>query len=285
MIDDQGGLLDNKMKLTFVGTGEAFDPYRNNASYLIEDENSGSIMIDCGYTAPSSLCRLLEGQKRNLSEVPDSLLITHFHGDHFAGVPALLMPCWEETVGTAKGKVAERRKIEVVSAHPDIRERVERVMQDYPGFLETFKEQGPEIAYRSLCQGEAIQGFKVTFAPTTHGVHNFAYRLEKDGKSFAISGDGDFTTESRDLFNGVGLLIHEGFLIDKESKNHASIKDVIDYAIAQKIPRVKIVHVHRQERRNERRIQYHVGRALEQGVEVSLPNDHDQIIVNFAKVF
>src|SRR3989344_6147159 len=239
--------------ITFLGTGEAFDPNRSTTSYLIENNIAQTLMVDCGYDSPKSLMRYLKKHGKSVADVPNSLLFTHEHGDHFGGLPALLMPIWEEVNGiVGKRKDSLQRKIEIASAHEYLLLRVEQAMEtDYKGFFERFKKEGPDISLRALkAEGDVIRGFRIRAALTSHGAPNFAYRFDDiDGKSFAISGDGAFTDASRELFSGTNLLIHEGFnVLGSGGKNHASIEQVVDYAVTTSIPRAYIVHVNREER-------------------------------------
>ena len=270
------------LNVTFLGTGEAFDPDRCTTSYLIEhkgDKSDCSIMIDCGYDAPKSLMRLLDKQGRSLADVPNALLFTHEHGDHFGGLPALLMPIWEEVNGiVGNRKDGIKRKLEVMSAHPHLStpERIMKHMEeDYKGFFERFKREGPTLSYRTLNpDGDFIYELRVSAAQTTHGAPNYAYRLGDGEREIAISGDGALTDKSRELFRGVDLLVHEGFYVDQSSKNHASIKEVVDYAIEAKLPRVAIVHVNREERRKIGEIDNLIEYARKNGVHVFLPFEH-----------
>ncbi len=270
-------MAEYETDLTFIGTGEAFDAERANASYLLKDKD-GCLMVDCGYTAPFSL-RRLEGNIGGVAESPNALLITHFHGDHTGGIGALLMPIWEEVNGiVGKNKSGRERRLTIASAHSDIRQHVANRMQDYPGFLERFDKEGPTLDYKIINpSGDSLLGYSVRSALTVHGLANFAYRFDKSGKSFAISGDGAFTDASRDLFKGTQFLAHEGFYVDTTSKNHASIKEVVDYAIEANILRVAIVHVNREELQKTEEIIRMIERGREKGIEVSFPEDHSHI--------
>ena len=265
-------------KIRFIGTGEAFDPNRSNASYLIENED-GTLMVDCGYDSPKSLVRKLNKQGRNLSEVPDGLLITHWHGDHCAGIPALLMPMWEEAVGiVGKNKKGLDREFTIASAHSDLIEKVKERMNDYPTFYERFSREGPKINYKVVSGNDSLFGYNIKSALTSHGVANYAYKFEREGQIFAISGDGALTDASKELFKGVELLIHEGFnVMGSGGKNHASIQEVVDFTIANKIPRVAIVHVNREEREKKREIAELIKRANCFGIDVFLPEDHQTV--------
>jgi ribonuclease BN (tRNA processing enzyme) len=74
------------VRVTFLGTGDAYSAGgRHLAAYWIRHPG-GSLLLDCGPTILSSLNRL------ELSAEPmDAILLSHFHGDHFAGLPFLFL--------------------------------------------------------------------------------------------------------------------------------------------------------------------------------------------------
>jgi len=70
------------MKVTFVGCGDAFGSGgRLNTCFHVEGEAT-SFLIDCGASSLVSMKKL--GIDRNAI---DTILITHFHADHFGGIP------------------------------------------------------------------------------------------------------------------------------------------------------------------------------------------------------
>src|SRR5260370_2703699 len=74
------------MQLRFVGCGDAFGSGgRLNTCFHVTGERV-NFLIDCGASSLPALKRL--GIAR---ENIDLILITHFHGDHFAGLPFLLL--------------------------------------------------------------------------------------------------------------------------------------------------------------------------------------------------
>ena len=74
------------MQLRFVGCGDALGSGgRSNTCFHVTGE-SVNFLIDCGASSLPALKRL--GIAR---EAIDLVLITHFHGDHFAGLPFLLL--------------------------------------------------------------------------------------------------------------------------------------------------------------------------------------------------
>ena len=74
------------MQLRFVGCGDAFGSGgRLNTCFHISGREA-NFLIDCGASALPALKRL----EIDRDEI-DLILITHFHGDHFAGLPFLLL--------------------------------------------------------------------------------------------------------------------------------------------------------------------------------------------------
>jgi ribonuclease BN (tRNA processing enzyme) len=74
------------MQLRFVGCGDALGSGgRSNTCFHVTGD-SVNLLIDCGASSLPALKRL--GIAR---EAIDLVLITHFHGDHFAGLPFLLL--------------------------------------------------------------------------------------------------------------------------------------------------------------------------------------------------
>jgi ribonuclease BN (tRNA processing enzyme) len=74
------------VKLQFVGCGDAFGSGgRNNTCFHVSGERI-NVLIDCGASSLPALKRA--GVAR---DAIDLILITHFHGDHFAGLPFVLL--------------------------------------------------------------------------------------------------------------------------------------------------------------------------------------------------
>src|SRR5262249_28258093 len=74
------------MKLQFIGCGDALGSGgRYNTCFHVTGETV-NFLIDCGASS-------LPAMKRwgIVRDTIDTILITHFHGDHFAGLPFLLL--------------------------------------------------------------------------------------------------------------------------------------------------------------------------------------------------
>ena len=80
------------VRVTFLGAGDAFNAgARCHASYLVDGDGS-RVLLDCGSTT------LLALKRTGLAaDAVDAVMISHLHGDHFAGIPFLLLDCIYDT--------------------------------------------------------------------------------------------------------------------------------------------------------------------------------------------
>jgi ribonuclease BN (tRNA processing enzyme) len=74
------------VRVVFLGSGNAFCAGgRHQASYLVQSRH-GSLLLDCGPTVLASI------RRHGLATAPiDCVLLSHFHGDHLAGLPFLFL--------------------------------------------------------------------------------------------------------------------------------------------------------------------------------------------------
>src|SRR5262245_40211013 len=104
-------------EVTFVGTGEAFDPDLPNTSVLYR--GARTLLLDCGYSVPHAFWKLHRDP-----ELLDGIYISHWHGDHSYGLPALLL--WTREHGRS-------RPIEVLGG-PGIGDWLNKLLElAYPG--------------------------------------------------------------------------------------------------------------------------------------------------------
>ncbi|MGH6753925.1 MAG: MBL fold metallo-hydrolase, partial [Bradyrhizobium sp.] len=74
------------MQLQFIGCGDALGSGgRANTCFHVTGD-SVNFLIDCGASSLPALKRL-----DVVSDSIDLILITHFHGDHFGGLPFFLL--------------------------------------------------------------------------------------------------------------------------------------------------------------------------------------------------
>ena len=225
------------MHVHFLGVGEACDPERFNTSLLVV---SGSkkhyILLDCGFTTPHRY--FADCFDPNQLE---ALWISHFHGDHFFGVPLLLLRFWE------MGRV----KPLLLAGPNGLREKIEMALDlAYPSFLGKLQYA---LEYRELEDGDSFQGagFLWQVAATEHSQPCLALRLNGDGKSIFYSGDGRSTAGSANLAKGCTLMVHEAYRVAGQTANHGSLAECLALAHQAGCEKLAIVHVAHYERKRE----------------------------------
>jgi len=91
------------MRLTIVGSGDAFGSGgRHNTCFHLAAEGR-TVLIDCGASAPVGL------RARNIDPNSiDAIVLSHLHGDHFGGIPFLMLD----------GQFLSRRETPILFAGP-----------------------------------------------------------------------------------------------------------------------------------------------------------------------
>ena len=221
-------------EVTVLGCGEAFDERYTNTSLLVRAEGK-ALLLDCGYSAPAPLWNAVH----DANEL-DLIYISHAHADHCFGLPAVLGRMWED--GRTKPLV-------ILSQAPLLAQLRALMESGYPGLAARF--QYP-IEYReaSPAMPQEWSGIRFAFAPTRHSVTNLAVRVETGAGKLCYSGDGQFTDESRVLFAGADLLVHEAYSFEP-SPIHGDFPGVIRMAAEQSVRQLALVHIKRTVRQGE----------------------------------
>ncbi len=201
------------MQFRFVGCGDALGSGgRFNTCFHVTGERV-NLLIDCGASSLPALKRL--GIAR---DGIDLILITHFHGDHFGGLPFLLLDAQ-----------FTRRTRPLVIAGPDgIEARLANLMEALFEHSSRTKQRfdlsvvalAPE---RSRTFGEV----KVTPYPVVHGESGgpfLAYRIEAEGRVITYSADTEWTETLIPAARGADLFVAEAYYYDRIVKNHLSLK-------------------------------------------------------------
>src|ERR1017187_9105307 len=184
--------------VTLLGTGDAFASFgRSQSGYLI-DAPGGRILMEAG---PG----LLPALKSN-GIAPDSfdlLLISHLHGDHFGGLPFLILDYMWET---------PRKKMLTIAGPPRLEERTWLLMRTmFPHFeLDKIKRK---LKFVVLEPGSSTRlgKFKVRAirSPHTKPDISLSLRIDGGGKSIVFSGDSGWNDDLVELSAGADLFLCE----------------------------------------------------------------------------
>jgi len=204
------------MHLQFVGSGDAFGSGgRFNTCLHLRGETVNAL-IDCGASSLPALKRC--GIDRNAI---DHILVTHFHGDHFAGVPFFVLD----------GHFASRRERPLTIVGPrGLPQWYARAFEaTFPGAINnrlrfplTFHEVEPE-------RTDTVGPLRVT---PFHAVHSaeagpcLAYRIEAENRIVAYSGDTEWTDALIGAGRDADLFICECYMRDKPVRAHLSLVEL-----------------------------------------------------------
>jgi ribonuclease BN (tRNA processing enzyme) len=220
------------MKVVFLGVGEAFDENIPNNSHLIET-NKTKILLDCGLTAAPQVWKYNPDPS-----FLDAVYISHWHADHYFGLPGLLLRMWEG---------GRTRPLTIISRN-GFKEQFAKLMDmAYLNFLKNFKfdiniiEAQEKINFNDL---------ELSFDKTVHSGENFAVKVSDQKSTMAYSGDGSPVSGS-DFYNNLDLLILETYLYNVEKIGHSSIVSGIKFAEDNNVKRLAITHMNRDFRKNE----------------------------------
>lgn len=201
------------MRLTFVGCGDAFGSGgRLNTCFHVETEDT-KFLIDCG--ASSLIAMKARDIDRNAI---DSIVITHFHGDHFGGIPYFILDA----------QFFSKRTTPLIIAGPEgLQDWFHRVMEaTFPGSSATKRKFDLELRELPVGGPVAFPSFELTSARVRHGNPEgpfYAYRIDVDGKVLAYTGDTEWTDSLIAIGNRADLLIAEAYFYDKRVPLHLDL--------------------------------------------------------------
>jgi len=226
------------MKVTFLGTGEACDPSHPNTSILIDD-GSSQHLLDCGFTAALPFLRQCR-DKNSLA----GIWLSHFHGDHFFGLPQLILGLHQ---------MGRSRPLTILAGTLARNKTEHLIDMAYPHILNSL--QFP-LHYLEVPVDSPLEHGKLLWqaAPTAHSQDPFGVRLQSLDKRLYYSGDGKASPEARRLMHRCDLVIHEAFSLNDSLHGHGSITDCIHLAAELKIPEMALVHLSFETRRNSEAI-------------------------------
>src|SRR2546427_8663460 len=201
------------MQLRFVGCGDALGSGgRFNTCFHVTDEHV-NFLIDCGASSLPALKRL--GIAR---DDIDLILITHFHGDHFGGLPFLLLDA----------QFTRRSRPLVIAGPQGIEAKLVNLMEGlFEHSSKTKQRFDLSVVALEPEQSRTFGEVKVTPYPVVHGESGgpfLAYRIETEGRIIAYSADTEWTDRLIPAARGADLFIAEAYYYDKIVKNHLSLK-------------------------------------------------------------
>lgn len=215
------------MKLTVVGSGDAFGSGgRLQTCYHVADGDT-SFLIDCGASS------LIGFHKLGLdpASVP-MIFISHLHGDHFSGLVWWLLHAQH---------VSDRRAPLTVVGPVGIEARVSAAVAAlFPGALPDSLKF--DLIFIEIEEGREMEagGVRLRAFEVSHpcGAPPYALRFEVGGRVIGFSGDTEWVDELIDVARDADLYISECFGFEKPARYHmnwAVVRDKLPLLTAKRI--------------------------------------------------
>ncbi|MBU2227206.1 MAG: MBL fold metallo-hydrolase [Proteobacteria bacterium] len=206
------------MHLTFIGSGDAFGSGgRLNTCFYVTGERV-NFLIDCG---ASSLIGL-KAQRVALNDI-QAIFVTHFHADHFGGIPFFMLNAQF---------FSKRTEPLVIVGPPGLLNWYERVMEtSFPGSSRTKPKFELSLVELQASQTRTVAGVAVKPFQAHHGNPGgpfFAYRLEAESRAVAYTGDTEWTDDLIQAAANADLFVAEAYFFDKRVRLHLDLETLVE---------------------------------------------------------
>jgi ribonuclease BN (tRNA processing enzyme) len=221
------------MKIHFIGCGDAFGSGgRFNTCFHVTGERA-NFLIDCGATSLVSL-----KAKGVVLDKVDIILITHFHADHFGGVPFFVLDA----------QFFSKRTRPLTLAGPQgLTAWYEWVMEtSFPGSSKTKQRFDLSLVELPAREPTRLGQVRVTPFLVEHGSRPsrcYAYRVEVEGRVIAYTGDTEWTDALVEVGRNADVLIAEAYFYDKKVKRHLDLVTLMGHLHLIQPKRLVLTHM------------------------------------------
>jgi ribonuclease BN (tRNA processing enzyme) len=196
------------VSVQIAGSGDAFGSGGRLQACTSVLAPEGHALLDCGATSLVALKRL--GLDPGSVDV---VLVTHLHGDHFGGLPFLILD----------GQFSRRVRPLVVAGPPGLGDRLPRAMEAlYPGSSTVERRFAVQLVELQERVETTVGPFRATAFAVDHasGAPAYALRLTAGGSTIACSGDTAWTDALLDVAAGADLFICEAYTYERPVRFH-----------------------------------------------------------------
>ena len=199
------------MHLTIIGSGDAFGSGgRYNTCFMLKTAKA-TLLVDCG----ASVLPALNAQNVDRNSI-DAIVLSHLHGDHFGGLPFFLLDAQF---------LARREKPLLIAGPPGTKARLEAAMEVFFPKSTGSKWKFPWLVKEiEVGVADDVLGHTIVTAEVIHqsGAPSTALRLSDGGKTFAYSGDTEWTDALIPIARGADLFICECYGFEGKLSGHLS---------------------------------------------------------------
>ena len=221
--------------VTFVGSGDAFGAGGRFQTCIMVDAPETRFVIDFGASSLVALNQM--GIEHNSI---DTIVLTHFHGDHCGGIPFMLMDAMlgakRQTPLTIAGPRETEQKLGAVN---------EAMMPGMKVMTPKFDLNYVEVDVMTPIQ---VGDLWITTYPANHtGETNpTSVRVEVAGRVISYTGDGAWTKHTSNLAKEADLFICECYFYEKPIRFHMNYPDIQEHWAELKSKRTILTHFSRE---------------------------------------
>jgi ribonuclease BN (tRNA processing enzyme) len=219
------------VKVRFLGSGDAFGSGGRFQTCIHVESGASQLLLDCGASSLIAMRRFGVDP-----QAIDTVILSHLHGDHFGGVPFLVLD----------GQFKRRTRPLLVAGPPGVEKRVREAMEVFfPGSTRIerkFETRFVELADRVAVEAGPVHvtGYEVSHAS---GAPPFALRITGEGKVVTYSGDTEWTESLVDAARGADLFIAEALSYDKRIRYHLDLATLLEHRSRLHCRRLIVTHM------------------------------------------
>ncbi len=218
--------------VTFIGTSDAFGAGGRRQSAVLVRAPEGGLLLDCGSTTLTGMAEL--GIERG--EV-DTIIVSHFHADHFGGIPLMLFGMLYEDHRKAPLRIA---------GPPEIADRV-RAASAALGHPLDKRDWSFEVRFEELRPGKRsslgpvdVHSFETHHNPDAHPQ---GYVVRAGSRRIAYSGDTGWFDQLPKLVRGSNLFICECTQLERGFEYHLSLEELTERQSAFDVDDLVLTHL------------------------------------------
>lgn len=221
-----------KMRVTFLGSGDAFGSGGRLQPCLWVESPACNFLIDCGATVMPAMRRY-----QVKPDAVDVILISHLHGDHFGGIPFFILD----------GQLISKRTKPLVIAGPaGTAKKLNLLMETmFPGSATVQRKFPVEILELTPSVRQALPGLQVTPYRVEHMVSDdaLALRIECCDQIIAYTGDTEWTDALMPACSAANLVIAEAYYYEKKVKYHMDLQTLLKHWPEMQAERLVLTHM------------------------------------------
>ena len=224
------------IRIRFIGCGDAFGSGGRLQTCLCVESEANRFLVDCGASALVGLRKF--GVDPNAI---DTVIVTHMHGDHYAGIPWLALQRAAAGVRrplTVLGPEGIAERLPGLADHlfPSASPRPDRFNLD----IREYASFRPTILGETWPGGLTVTGHPVTHVPATNP---HALRIEVAGKVIAFSGDTSWDENLIEAAAGADVFVCEAYSLEPGGPLHMDIETLGAHRADLDCERIVLTHM------------------------------------------